>query len=755
MHTSSLQICVLTASIMLVTPGRSMAQAVSDEQWPVSFESDGWQVQLFAPQPETLLGDRFKARAAVSLQRPADAQPLFGAIWGDGVLELDRSTRLGQLTAFTVTDARFPGLRQEELAAVKDMLTREIPLHTRPIPIDWLVAALEGEQEANAAYNNEAPEIIYRERPSVLVTIDGEAQYERIRNTAHESDGAYAPPGDDIERVVNTPFFMARWKGDEHYLYGSGHWYRADAAAGPWQPTTDVPSALNDLAAQVDTIGSDATASSTSAIPEVVVRNTPAELIDFDGAPQLKPLQHTNLLYATNSSDDVFLDIATQDYYLLASGRWYATRDLKNGPWRFVETDQLPTEFARIPEGSEKDGVLAHVPGTPAAREAVRDASIPQTARVDRNSASVEVTYDGEPRFERIAGTGVYEAVNASTTVLRIDGRYHVCDNAVWYDGPSPDGPWSVSTEVPSEVNDIPPTSAAYNTRYVYIYDHDPDWVYVGYTPGYMGCYVQSNVVIYGTGFYYRPWPHFWHPRPWTWGFNMYYDPWMGWSTGWSWGFNWFYPSWTYWGYYGAHPWYHGYPYGWWGPSGWCPPWGHGHHSYYGHRPSMSGRGSGGRTNAWDSARGNNLYAQRPNAAVRPSSVIHGRPSVAATLKPSPTKPVQRPVEKPRLDHYPDRDGTIYRGDGKSIDRYQDGKWQRMPKEKQPGRQRPSAITPPAQPRPQDEPQRIRQQRIRGDQRVQDMQRYQQGQRVAPRPQQQPRSAPRQSAPARSPGKRR
>ncbi|MBK9765227.1 MAG: hypothetical protein IPO87_18300 [Flavobacteriales bacterium] len=202
----------------------------------------------------------------------------------------------------------------------------------------------------------------------------------------------------------------------------------------------------------------------------------PAVLLDLDGAPNFQPLPNTALLYATNTDDDLFLDVASQDNYLLASGRWFFTRTLKTGPRRFVP----PTNFLRNYQDprrcSAKDGALAHVPGTAAAREAVRDASIPQTAKIDRRTAALTVTYDGDPQFERITGTQVENALNASTTVLRINGTYHALDNAVWFEGPSPDGPWTVSTEVPAEVNTIPPSSSAYNTRFVYIYDSTSTW---------------------------------------------------------------------------------------------------------------------------------------------------------------------------------------------------------------------------------------------------------------------------------------
>jgi len=83
---------------------------------------------------------------------------------------------------------------------------------------------------------------------------------------------------------------------------------------------------------------------------------------------------------------------------VLISGRWYVSKAMA-GPWAFTAADKLPPDFAKIPEGSEKDIVLASVAGTDAAKEALMDAQIPQTAAVDRKTATCMVKYDGAPKF--------------------------------------------------------------------------------------------------------------------------------------------------------------------------------------------------------------------------------------------------------------------------------------------------------------------------------------------------------------------
>ena len=104
-----------------------------------------------------------------------------------------------------------------------------------------------------------------------------------------------------------------------------------------------------------------------------------------------------------------------------------------------------------------------------------------------------------------------------------------------------PNGPWQVSTTRPDDVDRIPPSYPVYNSKYVYVYDATPDYVYTGYTPGYLNAYVYGPTLVYGTGYYYRPWwRHHYYARPYTWGFSMNYTPWYGWGFGYGFGYDWF-----------------------------------------------------------------------------------------------------------------------------------------------------------------------------------------------------------------------
>ena len=85
--------------------------------------------------------------------------------------------------------------------------------------------------------------------------------------------------------------------------------------------------------------------------------------------------------------------------------------------------------------------MLASVAGTQAAKDALADAQVPQTAKVDRKKATTTVKYDGEPKFEKIEGTTLEYAKNTTSTVLKSGAKYYVVDNGVWFESSKAKGP--------------------------------------------------------------------------------------------------------------------------------------------------------------------------------------------------------------------------------------------------------------------------------------------------------------------------
>src|SRR5262249_26318646 len=150
------------------------------------------------------------------------------------------------------------------------------------------------------------------------------------------------------------------------------------------------------------------------------------------------------------------------------SGRWFSAKAF-SGPWSYAGND-LPGDFAKIPKNSPKANVLASVPGTVEAADAILLAQVPTTAIVNKADAEakVKVNYDGgEAKFAKIEKTNMEYATNTQEKVIKLGDMYYLCFQAVWFMSAKPNGPWKVADSVPDEIYTIPSDSPVYNVTYV------------------------------------------------------------------------------------------------------------------------------------------------------------------------------------------------------------------------------------------------------------------------------------------------
>ncbi|UCG76227.1 MAG: carbohydrate-binding family V/XII [Gemmatimonadota bacterium] len=634
------------------------------EDWPRRISVPEGEILLYQPQPDSLDGDRLRARAAVAVTPAGWDEAAFGTVWLGSRLVTDRDERVAKVLDTKVLRVGFPNASEEHKATLARILEEEIPKWDIEIALDRLLTSLELAETrrlAAADLNNDPPKILIRYEPAVLVTIDGEPRLQEIEG----SDG--------LMRIINTPFNIVFDRNARRYfLYaGEEQWYAAPDWTGPWELTSGVPGSIaalapveqeqeaqairDSIAAQVAEAAAEAGETveeeETGPPPSLVVATEPAELIYIEGPPEYTPISEADLLYVSNSESEIVMDLGSARIYVLLSGRWYSAESL-DGPWVFVPGEQLPEGFARIPFESDKGYLLASVPGTEQAAEAVLDNQIPQTAVISRSEAKLEVEYDGEPKFEPIEETdGLELAVNSPNQVIKVENKYYAIDEAVWFVADSPTGPWAVADEVPPEIYTIPPSSSAYNTTYVYVYDSTPEVVYVGYYPGYTYSYVYGGTVVYGTGWYYPAWyGRYYYPRAATWGFHVRWNPWTGWSFGFSYG----------WGPFrftlGFGGWWRG---GWWGPARYRGYW-RGYHRGW-HRGAYAGFRAGYRAGSRAALR-NNIYN-------RPRNLPRNVPSARPTPARQPAAAANR-----ANNVFSDRDGNVYRRDG-------DGNWERNTRE--------------------------------------------------------------------------
>jgi len=623
-----------------------------DIGWPRSIEVEAGNVIIYQPQIDSLKNDILEARSALSVTPKGKTEPIFGAAWYKARIETDRDNRMVNVLDIKIPRVRFPDATPEQEKALIALMEREIPKWELSISLDRILAALDlAEKERMTAENlkTDPPKILVEYDPAVLIFIDGEPIMENIEKTS-------------LERVVNTPFLIIYDKKSRaYYLNGGQVWMTSINVMGPWKHVKAVPQEVAQFAPEepeeTDLFKED------ERLPNVIVATEPTELIAIDGKPEYNPIKGTDLLFVANTESDVFMDVASQKYFILLSGRWYESKSL-TGPWTFIPSDQLPESFVKIPEDSENANVLPFIAGTDQAEEAVLDAQIPQTSAIKREKTDLKVDYDGNPQFKKAEDTDVEYAVNTSSAVFKVDNSFYCCSEAVWYVSKRPEGPWEVCDKVPDEIYTIPPSCPHYNTKYVYVYDSTPSVVYVGYYPGYVGSYIYGPTLVYGTGWYYAPWyGRYYYPHHWTWGFHVRWNPWYGWSFGFSFGtgpfrFSIGFGGWGGWGGW----WGPAYPRPYWHPGGYRAAYRAGYRDGY-RRSQISHYQRGGRDVARTMDR-SNIYNRSGNAArnvERPQTRDRQRPNVD---------------QRQRNNVYTDRNGDVYRRqDNGSWQKRDSGKW--------------------------------------------------------------------------------
>jgi len=487
--------------------------------WPKEIDAAEMKILVYQPQLESLRGNELAARAAVSVQKAGAAAPVFGGLWFTARLLTDRDQRTATPVEVRITTSRFPNSAAGEAAELGRIVSSEVPKWRLTLSLDHLQAQLKLIDERTASaqgLQNAPPRILYRSHAAMILSFEGEPAWRPL-------------PGSPLRRIANSSFFVVEDPGQATcYLRVSPFWWKAPSAMGPWEAADSVPAAVENLweGEPKDDLPAPDAPQEAAQRPEVIPATEPTELLWTRGQAQYDPVDATDLLRVTNSDSDIFLDSASRTYYVLLSGRWYRKPQGK-GAWSYVPSEELPGDFGRIPATSETKHVLACVAGTPAAHDAVLDAEIPQTVAVTPGPApdSLSVNYDGEPQFRDVPECSVRYAVNTPFSIFLVQDRYYCCNDGIWYDSAAARGPWIVCAEVPGDIYLIPPSCPHFYCTYCHVFGATPEAVYVGYYPGYRGCYVQGRTVVYGTGWHYPCWSGAaWYPRPVTWGCGVRYS---------------------------------------------------------------------------------------------------------------------------------------------------------------------------------------------------------------------------------------
>ena len=198
-------------AVLLLVPVLSLyAAGAQAADWPREVRSGDATIVLYQPQVDSFEGIDAKARIAVAIKRPG-RPPEFGALWVAATLDVDRDKDSAAIETLVIERARFPDASEQEVRELTALIEQTAPNWELGFSLSELRAGLEADTGPDTAdFRNTPPKIIYRDRPAILVTLDGEPRLQAI---------AASP----FQRVINTPFpivFDPAKRADQMDLYG-------------------------------------------------------------------------------------------------------------------------------------------------------------------------------------------------------------------------------------------------------------------------------------------------------------------------------------------------------------------------------------------------------------------------------------------------------------------------------------------------------------------------------------------------------
>ena len=182
--------------------------------WPRVVKDGATQIVVYQPQPDSIDGITLQSRVAISIKRPQDKAPLFGALWVIATLDVDRDRDLARIASIKVDRTRFADIPDNDIQFLSQFLEREVPLWDLSISLTRLRTSLQlAGSGPEADYRNDPPKIVVVDYPAILLLLDGDPKMQE------------AGPG-GLQRLVNTalPVITIRRRtstGSSGQAYGS------------------------------------------------------------------------------------------------------------------------------------------------------------------------------------------------------------------------------------------------------------------------------------------------------------------------------------------------------------------------------------------------------------------------------------------------------------------------------------------------------------------------------------------------------
>lgn len=194
------------------------------------------------------------------------------------------------------------------------------------------------------------PVIYVSIEPAELLVTEGPPRFEPLPSTG-------------LEYVKNTSADIFRNTAtQDYYILLAGRWFRSKSLEnGPWEfvDPKNLPQKFADIPATSPKAGALASVPGTAPAKEALIANAIPQTavisrsevhlrVEYDGEPQFRNLEGTQLQYAINTATPV-IRLTENNYYALQDAVWF-TAPAFLGPWAVATT--VPPEIYSIPPSS-------------------------------------------------------------------------------------------------------------------------------------------------------------------------------------------------------------------------------------------------------------------------------------------------------------------------------------------------------------------------------------------------------------------
>lgn len=195
------------------------------------------------------------------------------------------------------------------------------------------------------------PSVIVSTEPAELIVTAGPPRLKAIEGT-------------QLAYMQNSESDLFRHAGKEFYLLVAGRWFSASALKGPWQAAGKLPADFARIPAEHERARVLASVAGTPDAKEAAIMATipqrasvkkAAQLevtSEYDGEPELAPVEGTSVEYVVNTQADVFR--LSGRYYLCTRGMWFESASAA-GPWALC--GRVPEALYEIPATHPKHHV--------------------------------------------------------------------------------------------------------------------------------------------------------------------------------------------------------------------------------------------------------------------------------------------------------------------------------------------------------------------------------------------------------------